>query len=295
MVGQTPNDCPLEFEDLAARGRNVTCVAVASTDLRLCTGELRVAARTTCEALVARDEARCDALGATEGATCRREVTRWKSLLKAPLAGLTKLPSPRGTLTVRAASASPSDPPIVSVDLAGAPELARGVVVVTLRERARVELGLGVGIASSTRFAPSPNRAGHAGFAMVLEPNRSAKEASIPVLERLELEIPNEATIVVPPAACECRVIASRVDRTRGGEMNIELAGTVAQADHTYAVSLKVSTFVRDVVAETAATQSGLFSPIHPPIPAATKTVRTPPTPDTDASVPTFDLRTSDP
>ena len=50
MVAQTPDTCPLQFEGIPTRGRNVTCLAVAGKDPRLCTGEPRTAVRATCEA-----------------------------------------------------------------------------------------------------------------------------------------------------------------------------------------------------------------------------------------------------
>ena len=83
MVAQTPDTCPLQFEGIPTRGRNVTCLAVAGKDPRLCTGEPRTAVRATCEAMALQDAARCDVLLPNDMPSCRRELARWRTLLAA--------------------------------------------------------------------------------------------------------------------------------------------------------------------------------------------------------------------
>jgi hypothetical protein len=266
MVAQTPETCPLQFEGLPTRGRNVTCLAVAGKDPRVCTGEPRTAVRATCEALTARDESRCDVLLPSDAPSCKRELARWRPLLAEPLAGLPKLPTPRGKLIVKGEAGTP-DPATTESELGS--EMARGGVVVTSRDRARVELGM-IGESETARMAPSPNRRARLGIAVLLEPSSNPKDPPKPVLERLELEIPGAATIVVPTAQCDCRITTARVDRTRGGELVLAMQGTVSSGNRSYKIDVDLATFIRDVVPETLATR--VLPPIHPRIPGAPST-----------------------
>jgi hypothetical protein len=180
-------------------------------------------------------------------------------MLAAPLEGLAKLPAPRGKLVVRGHDGT-SDPTPSEVDVGG--ELARGVVVVTSRERARVELGT-VGESEAARIAPVPQKRPRVGLAVLLEPGVDAPK---PVLQKLELEVPGEATLVftgaVGGAKCECKVTTARVDKARGGEVAIAVTGTIGLGTRAYKVDVEVGTFVRDVVAEQA--NARVLPPVHP-------------------------------
>jgi hypothetical protein len=137
---------------------------------------------------------------------------------------------------------------------------------VTSRDRARVELGM-IGESETSRMAPSPNRRARLGLAVLLEPSSNPKDPPKPVLERLELEIPGAATIVVPSASCDCRITTARIDRTRGGELALALSGTVSSGNRSYKIDVDLATFVRDVVPETR--DFRVLPMIHPTIPAA--------------------------
>jgi hypothetical protein len=260
MVAQTPDTCPLQFEGIPTRGRNVLCLAVAGKDPRLCTGEPRTAVRATCEAMTTQDAARSDPLLPSDAPSCRRELTRWRTLLVAPLSGLAKLPAARGKLIVKGEAGTP-DPPTTEADLTS--EFARGGVVVTSRERARVEVGM-IGESETSRIAPSPNRRARLGIAVLFEPGATPKDPPKPVLERLELEIPGEATLVTPAARCDCKITTARVDRTRGGELALAVQGTIGAGNRTYKIDVDLATYVRDVVAETPGTRA--LPPVHPTI-----------------------------
>ncbi len=65
---------------------------------------------------------------------CKRELTRWNSLLGTPLSGLPALPAPRGKLIVKGDSGTP-DPATTEADLST--EFARGGVVSSPRVSAR--------------------------------------------------------------------------------------------------------------------------------------------------------------
>ena len=267
MVAQTPDACPLLFEGVATRGRNMTCLAVAGKDPRLCAGEPRTATRATCEALASREDARCETLAPSDRPSCKRELARWRSLLAAPLTGMPKLQAARGKLSVKGDAGTP-DPPTSEADLAT--ELARGGVVVTSRERSRVELGM-IGESETSRIAPSPNRRPRLGLAVLLEPGPTPKDPQKALLERLELEIPGEATLVYPGVRCDCRVTTSRVERTRGGEIALAVQGTVSAGTRTYKIEVELATWVRDVVSEQsimagAGGAGRVLPPVHPTI-----------------------------
>lgn len=257
MIAQTPDACPMQFEGVATRGRNASCVAIASRDPRLCNGESRTVQRATCEAMVARAPAKCDALAANHRALCRREVARWHAVLAPPLEGLEKLPAVRGTLTVRGVSGAP-DPPNPEVDLGA--DFKRGVVVVTARDRLRVELGTVVE-SEAARIAASPQRRSRVGLAVLFEPTKT--EAQRPVLQKLEIELPGEAPLVSPPASCDCKLTA-RASATRGAEVAIALDGIVSNGSRTFKVAIDLATFVRDVVAELPGAR--VLPPLHPPV-----------------------------
>ncbi len=258
MVSQTPDTCPMQFEGLVTRGRNPSCVAVAAKDPRLCNGESRTVQRGTCEAMVARDPAKCDVLLPNQRPLCQREVARWGSVLAPPLEGLEKLPAPRGKLSILGVSGTP-DPPTTEVDLSA--DFARGVVVVTSRDRMRIELGTVVE-SEAARIAASPQKRPRVGLALILEPGK--KEAR-PVLQKLEIELPGEAPIVSPPASCDCKITAARAASTRGGEAAVALEGTITSGGKSYKLGIDLATFVRDVVTESAGAR--VLPPVHPAIP----------------------------
>lgn len=255
MVMTSPDACPLQVDSVPSRGRLPSCVAVAAKDARLCAAEGRAAARATCEGLASRDDTKCNGLLPHDRPGCVREIARWRSMLPAPLEGLTKLAVPRGKIVVHGHDGT-ADPSPAEIDVAG--ELARGVVVVTSRERARVELGT-VGESEAARIAPTPQKRTRVGVAVLLEPGGDTPK---PVLQKFELEIPGEATLVHPGAKCECTVTTARIDKTRGGEVVIAVKGTIGLGTRSYKVDVELGTFVRDVVAEQAGAR--VLPPVHP-------------------------------
>lgn len=256
MIAQMPDSCPMQFESMLSRGRSASCVAIAAKDPRLCLGEVRLSPRATCEAMASRDEAKCDALLPAERPACKREVARWKPLLGSPLEGLAKLPATRGKLVVHGAETTP-DPKTPEVDLTA--DFAHGAVIVTSRERMHVELG-SLFESEGARIAPSPQRRARLGVALLVDATKKA------TIQKLELDIPGEATIVSPDARCDCKVTTSRVDATRGGEIAVVLEGTLGVGSRAYRIEADVATFTRDVVADQGTGSSRLLPPPHPAV-----------------------------
>lgn len=255
QLSEAPDQCPLAFEGIAARGRVPTCVAIAAKDARLCAAEPKSAARATCEAVIAREPARCDALSPQERVVCQREVARWKSALPSPLTGLPALPPASGTLTLEPEAGSPA-PPEATVDLA--PELRHGLVVVTGRGRARVVLGA-LGESELARIPGALTKRTRLGLGI-------AKTGDAPAtIEQLELEIAGEAPMVTPTAKCACKVVAASVPTRRGEAVTVSLEGTVTGATRAYRIKLDARSFVRDVV-----TDDHAFVPAPPTLRAPT-------------------------
>ena len=241
ILAQAPDQCPLQYEALVSRGRAATCLAVAARDPRLCVGEARAAARATCEAMVNRDSAKCNTLLPNQKASCEREVTRWRSLLSPTLEGLEKLPTPSAKLKIFGASDAG---PGTDVDLTS--DVTSGVVVVTARERSRIEVGSLVE-SELAHLAAAPTRSARMSLAFI---NSSSVNDVKPTLQKVELILPNEAPYVSPPAPCDCKVTNVKVTPTRGSTVTFSVQGKLTSGSRIQVFALDVTTFVRDVVAD---------------------------------------------
>lgn len=263
MVAQTPDACPLLFDAMPGRGRSATCVAVSAKDPRLCQGEPRTVSRATCEALATRDDSKCNLLLPHDQPGCKREVARWRSLLAAPLDGLPKLPTPKGKLVAKGIDGA-NDPATPENDVSA--DLARGAVIVTLRERARVEIGM-VGDTEPIRMGANLNKRARVGAVIMLEPTSPGSRDTKPVLDRLEIDLPGEIPIAYPSGRCECKVTVARVDKTRGGEVAVTIKGKAGSGSKSFDLDVELLTFTRDVVQEQIGSRA--LPPIHPALGAS--------------------------
>lgn len=274
IVAQAPDGCPMQFEGVVTRGRDASCIAVASKDPRLCAAEGRANARATCEAMTLRDPAKCDALLGGQRSLCQREVARWRGVLASPLEGLEKLPASKGKLVLRGTNGT-ADPTPAELDVGA--DFVRGVVVVTSggggtsalsTERRRIEIGTVVE-SEIARIAAIPQKRARIGTALLFERAPGAKSVDPPkaTIQKLELELPAEAPLVSPPVSCDCRVTVKKLAEQRGGEIALSIEGTLAGGTRSYRVSFEVVTFVRDVLPESLSTLGNRVLPaIHPPV-----------------------------
>ncbi|RYZ66679.1 MAG: hypothetical protein EOP08_04435, partial [Proteobacteria bacterium] len=125
-----PDACPyLEARD-RSRGRDATCLALASGREALCAGEGSPADERACRAIFAEDGARCASLLPEPRARCVRDVERWRGLVPRRATGPAEEKT-KGTLTLTPIGSAPADD-------AGAPveplhvelrDAARGVVL----------------------------------------------------------------------------------------------------------------------------------------------------------------------
>jgi hypothetical protein len=247
MIAQAPDDCPLQYDGLPARGRVPACVAIASRDPRLCAGEGRTQARATCEAMVNKDPSKCSVLQPNQKAQCERESTRWSSILTAPLEGLDKLPVPRATLVINDAG---------TTDFTS--DLTNGVVVVTARgERNRVEIG-SVVESELARLPGAPQRTARVGIALLADPK--------PSIQKIELVLPGDPPFVSPPATCDCKVENTKVEAKRGSQVTFTISGKLQAGTRVQPFKVDVTTWVRDVASDSLGV-TRLVPPVHPSLP----------------------------
>ncbi|MBX3234131.1 MAG: hypothetical protein KIT84_06270 [Labilithrix sp.] len=244
MIAEAPDQCPLQFEALPARGRVASCVAIAARDQRLCAAEPLASARATCEALVLRDPKHCEVLLPNPRASCVRELTRWRNVLATPLEGLEKLPATRATLTL----ALPSDAGVeagAGTDAGVVPEtdigelVAQGVVLVTARERTRIELGSLIE-SETSRIAAIPQKRARVAAALLGDGKRAT-------VQKLELVLPADAPFVSPPAACDCKVTRFEAEPKRGAPVSFRVEGTITNGIRQQPFTIDVTTWARDV------------------------------------------------
>ena len=287
--------CPRVRESSVVRGRNPTCLAAASGDARLCQGETKIP-RIHCEALVLRDEKRCDWLPddmqrpGMGKRSCLRELARLRALLPEAKASLPALVTPKATLHVRispdaretdtdagANKARPLDDAGADAGLDVTAELAQGVVIFPgyarreIFDRTRFGMEIGsVSDSSPTFVAAGPTRSPR--LALLVSFGKGGKEARV---ERAELDLPGARTHVYPGERFKGVATFVKLDDTRGAEVTFSFTGDFDQG--RIAVKLDLTTFVRDVVTVVPATlpspllailperDAGLLSPERSP------------------------------
>ncbi len=136
-----------------------------------------------------------------------------------------------------------------SVDDAGAPidanlapDLARGLVVLTERGGERFSIGplsdSGLGF-----VAPSP----HVQATLALELFASADGKRVDV-NRAELLVPGRAPVATPLARSTLVAKVTKLEPSRGGAASLTVEGTLGDSSGTWRVRLQATSFVRDVV-----------------------------------------------
>ena len=227
-----PDACPWDVEGTPTHGRDARCVAVASREPRLCAGTPR-GERSTCEALLAKDEKKCGA-----DASCARDTTRWRNVLPGPPPEPGTPLATRAKIDVRGIEGT-ADPASVETDLSV--DFARGVVVTEDFAGSHFELGASREV-GTTVFAPTPQARTRLALALLLV------EGKPPSVEHAEVAVPGGATLVVPGARWDGLAKVTKLEAKRGGELALTLDGSMGTPPHAYRVRVEVTTFVRDVV-----------------------------------------------
>ena len=256
--------CPRTRETSVTRGRSPSCLAAASGDARLCQGETTIP-RIHCEALVMRDEKRCDWLPddvqrpGMGKRSCLRELARLRALLPEAKVALPPLVTPKAELWVTldgrlkmdsdaGVEARTDDASASEVHVDATAEIAQGVVIFPAYARRevfdRTRLGVEIGAVSDLDpvfVAASPTRG--ARLSLFVSIAKGGKDARV---ERAELDMPNARAHVYPGERFKSTVTFGKVDDVRGAEVSLSLEGELDQA--RIKVKLEVTTFVRDVV-----------------------------------------------
>jgi hypothetical protein len=208
---------------------------MATLDARLCAAE-ESERRPACEAVVAGDARRC------AGPACRRLVERWSGVLEGGRNDAERLAT-RAILELEprpgdGAAAAHRPPLDLSFDV------ARGVVVAETISGYAVELGRSRDPGSST-VSPGTGT-GTRLAANVVVAKVAGKGAR---LEHLELEIPGSPRFACTAPGCGFTITMGGFAPERGAVVRLEIAGPVDLAPHRDEARLRVTTFVRDVVA----------------------------------------------
>ncbi len=194
-------------------------------------------ARATCEAIAGHDASPCAKLPLkADQARCKRDADRWRNATPPPDAGGAP-PPVEATLHVESA-----DDAGAPVDANLAPDLARGLVVVTERGGDRLSVGplsdSGLGF-----VAPSP----HVQATLALELFASSDGKRVEV-NRAELLVPGHSPVATPLARSTLVAKITKLEASRGGAVSLSVEGTLGDSSGTWRVRLQAATFVRDVV-----------------------------------------------
>jgi hypothetical protein len=244
-IAGEPDACPFEVARRPELGRDAACLALAVRDARLCAGAPEAAARTTCIAIATHDAAPCARLPVRgEQARCARDEKRWASAIPAAGAGNGAASGAGGAASGAGGAASiPSG--TATVDGRAVPlDVSRGVVLLERIDGVHLAVGP-MGHAGSGFVAPSPLAQGSIALELVVpaDPKKAA-------VERLELSLPQRPALTVEsPRTAPLSVRVTRVERARGGAVELSVAGAMPDGAQLEAA---VSTFVRDVVKASA-------------------------------------------
>jgi hypothetical protein len=233
-----PALCPLAAPAGRSASRDPTCLARASRDERLCAAAGALD-RATCSALVLGDPGKC--MG---NAVCVRQVARWRTLIQKP-AEHRPFPA-QARVDLRGLDRTP-DPAIPSFDLTDAARqgavvhrLGGGRTKVTFGSAPALSLGIGDAAAQPSLLLSvvvSPVDLGHGEHP--LGPGRITMDLLVPTVGKRSF------TTVTDAKLTGCAIGAET-----GSAVKLSLSATLHQAPDTYAVTIEIETFVRDLVGE---------------------------------------------
>lgn len=261
VVAKEPEQCPKE---LLGRGREPTCLALATRDRRLCAA-VEESDRPRCEAMLAGDTKRCATSTRTARGACERDAERWRAILTEASAANAAAPftAPAGKFRIEAKPGAPMRGKGEG-DLAF--ELRRGVVVVEERGATslrRIDIGaIGDSLSASGSMLESAVRAtiewptpaeGKA--------NAASEKGEKARVRKLELVVPGGGSYTAPPTNSALTVTTKKLDPQRGGIVELVIDGTVGEGERVYGVHVEVRTFVRDVVVASATTTMPTVKP----------------------------------
>jgi hypothetical protein len=263
-VAGNPDECPWTVRGRPERGRDAACVAVASRDPRLCAGVPRSADQATCVAMATHDDGVCGKLGhGADRARCARAAKRWAAVFPAAAAA-----SPfvvKGELHVDASAAGTGG----SSDVDLTPDVRQGVVVLESLSGTRISIG-GLSQSEPSHLGLSPEEHGRFGVELFMpraveargngtqtaggatpnaaSPARGANASLAMRVERAQVLLPGRSPWTAADSGSGLAAEWKKLERTRGGLLEIEITGQLTDGSGAHPVRAHVSTYVRDVV-----------------------------------------------
>jgi len=228
--------CPWDIPERPERGRDPTCVAVASGDPRLCGSAEDPLARAVCTSIAAGDDKVCAALPSSlDRARCSRDASRWRSAARANTA-----PAEAFAATGRLHLDPPKTLGISPLDQDVTVDVARGVVLNAGATGARFVIGA-FDDAGSGFLGSSP----HAPAKLSLEIRVAPGGA---VVERAQVSAPSRPSVSTPPAHSTLRVAVEKAGKSRADPVWISVDGDIGDGSAPWHLHASLRTFVRDVV-----------------------------------------------
>ena len=232
-----PDLCPITAMHGRISSRDPTCLARASRDERLCLGAL-APDRAACEALVLGDPTRC-----AGNPGCVRQVARWSSLAEKATA---HRPFPAHLdVDVHVLGEAP-DADAWSFQL---PDLVQAGAVLTRIGGGRVKVAIGSPRTSLWPEAHLATAQPKLFLELVLSPKELEKGEHLlgPAQITMDLLLPKVALLSAATAK-EIGLESSRLVPEVGSPAKLELAATLLDGTKTYALKMRLETFVRDVM-----------------------------------------------
>jgi hypothetical protein len=258
-VAAAPDTCPWETSSRPDRGRDAKCLAVASRNPLLCGAVADPLERATCEAILGNDTRPCASLRArTEKARCVRDAARWRGVLAARAPGAAETTAaearasvgngassaPAGTLHIERQTGTDTAGGPIDVDLA--PDLARGVTLMTQRDGARLTIGP-LTETGLDFIAPSPHVRASLALELFVPAGLRGAEPVVRI-ERAELVVPGRPPLATPGAQSTLAAKLDKLALVRGSVVALVVDGDISASGSSWHVHASGRTFVRDVV-----------------------------------------------
>jgi hypothetical protein len=241
MIAGDADKCPMRSDAEPRFGRDPTCIAAAARSAAMCAGETRMR-RPQCEALVTHDAKKCGAVIGADHDTCTRDAERFRDVLTGD-AKIASVAKSVGELEIHGLGRD--DPAETKVDLA--PEIESGSVLVVGTKEGRYDVGQ-PGFASAAAKSVGPQTRTRLALTVHVDAAGDGK------LDRLELAVPGSVALACDAAskigagACDVKLKQTKLDKTRGGAIELTIEGSIGAAPQSFAIKVKLATFVRDVV-----------------------------------------------
>lgn len=234
-----PDACAFQNTLSKDRGRNPTCIAVASRSLALCASTETYVDRSSCEALVLQESFRCKPLPTMDRLRCEHDIERMRGFLAGEKVEKTPAKPAVGTIDLEAIHGSEA---VTTPHGDFSKELSRGIVLTN--EGGLLGMAFGTKLHTEGTFLVA-SRASQARMNVSIAAGKGGTGAKV---KHIEVDVPGRALISAEGDRCDCLVRNLLLSESRGGEVSFDLDATLGSAPNAFKVRAKVRTFVRDMV-----------------------------------------------